>query len=172
VRELVDRSVRGDAEAFGGIYDLLCDDVYRYFYYQVGRSEDAEDLVSSTFLRAWRAIGAFRWRSRPFEAWLFTIARNQLMDFYRQRRAVIVELDEECLDARPGPEALALEKLDQLQTRDALSRLTAEQREVLVLRFYLDRETAEIARLMGKREGTVRGLQMRGLRALRRLLDD
>ena len=92
-RTLVDRSVRGDADAFGAIYDLFVDDIYRYFYSHLGSPHDAEDLVSRTFLRTWRAIGNFKWRGRPFEAWLFTLARNQLMDFYRERRAPTATFD-------------------------------------------------------------------------------
>jgi RNA polymerase sigma-70 factor (ECF subfamily) len=172
VRELVDRSVQGDAEAFGSLYDLLGDDIYRYFYYQLGCSEDAEDLVSRTFLRAWRAISGFKWRGKPFEAWLFTVARSQLMDFFRERRGLQIELDEAYVDGGPGPEAIVLAELEAVAAREALSRLTPEQREVVVLKFYLDRDTREIAAIMGKREGTIRGLQLRALRSLRRHLCD
>jgi RNA polymerase sigma-70 factor (ECF subfamily) len=171
VHELVDRSVEGDAEAFGGLYDLLCDDVYRYFYHQVGCSEDAEDLVSLTFLRAWQGIRAFKWRGHPFEAWLFTVARHQLIDFYRRRRNNTA-LDEDREDGGIGPEARAIASMEALTTRKAIGRLTGEQREVLVLKFYLSRSTQEIATIMGKREGTVRGLQLRALRALRKQLCD
>lgn len=171
MRELVDRSVRGDAEAFGSLYDQLCDDMYRYFYHQTGRRDDAEDLVSLTFLRAWQAISSFKWRGRPFEAWLFTVARNQLIDFYRRQRDS-APLDDASEDANPGPEAIALASLDAAATRTALDRLTREQREVLVLKFYLNRDNHEIATIMGKREGTIRGLQLRALRALRRQLCD
>ena len=172
MRELVDRSVQGDAEAFGGLYDLLCDSVYRYFYHHVGNEPDAEDLLSRTFLRAWRAVPSFRWRGKPFEAWLFTLARNQLIDFYRERRRVHEQLDESRPDTRLGPEGRAIAVAEATATRAALARLTQEQREVLVLKFYLDQDTREIAAIMGKREGTVRALQMRALQALRRHLVD
>lgn len=172
VRELVDRSIQGDTEAFGGLYDLFCDDLYRYFYHQTGRAEDAEDLVSRTFLRAWRAISGFQWRGRPFEAWLFTVARRQLIDFLRERRPATADLDDSYPDSRPDPETLALANAEAVAVRAALANLTPEQREVLVLKFYLHRETDEIAAIMGKRQGTVRGLQMRAVRALRRQLCD
>jgi RNA polymerase sigma-70 factor (ECF subfamily) len=172
VRELVDQSARGDAESFGALYDLFANDVYKYFYHHVGSPQDAEDLASRTFLRAWRAIHSFKWRGRPFEAWLFTLARNQLIDFYRERRGFTAPLDEARADHRPGPESLALAGAAARETRAALARLTPEQREVLVLKFYMDRDNREIAAIMGKREGTVRALQMRALQALRRHLAD
>jgi RNA polymerase sigma-70 factor (ECF subfamily) len=172
VRELVDRAVEGDSEAFGGLYDLFADDLYRYFYAHLSSYHDAEDLVSRTFMRAWRAIGRFQWRGKPFEAWLFTLARNQLIDFRRERRANLTTLDEGRPDSRPGPESLALAEASARETREALEKLTDEQRQVLVLKFFLDRDNREIAAIMGKREGTVRALQMRALQALRRHLRD
>jgi RNA polymerase sigma-70 factor (ECF subfamily) len=172
VRELVDRSVQRDAEAFGQLYDQFCDSLYRYFFHHLGNAADAEDLVSRTFLRAWRAIGSFRWRGKPFEAWLFTLARNQLQDFYRERKRAHDPLDEARADSNPGPESQAIAVAEATATRRALAKLTEEQRDVLVLRFYLDLDTKQIATIMGKREGTVRGLQMRALQALRRHLAD
>ncbi len=170
LRELVDRSVSGDADAFGALYDQLIDDVYRYFYHHVGSPHDAEDLASRTFMRAWRAMPSFKWRGRPFEAWLFTLARNQLVDFYRERRAQTAPLDDSRLDPSPGPESLALAGAEADATRKALEKLTEEQRQVVILKFYLERDNREIALIMGKREGTVRALQMRALQALRRHL--
>jgi RNA polymerase sigma-70 factor (ECF subfamily) len=167
---LVDRAVRGDSEAFAGLYDNFADDVVRYFYAHVGSYQDAEDLAARTFLRAWRAIGKFSWRGRPFEAWLFTLAKNQLIDFYRGQRRTTSPLDETRPDDSPGPESRALASDEAAATRRALAHLTEEQRQVLVLKFYMDRETAEIAKIMGKKEGTVRALQMRALQALRRQL--
>src|SRR5262249_11183327 len=109
---------------------------------------------------------------RPFEAWLFTVARNQMNDYHRGRRAVATPLAESLVDGRPGPEAVALANADASVTRDALLKLTDEQREGLVVKFYLNLDTAAIAQLMNKRQGTVRGLQLRALRALRRQLCD
>jgi len=128
--------------------------------------------VSRTFMRAWRAIGGFKWKGRPFEAWLFTLARNQLIDFHRERRRDLTVLDEARPDTRPGPEAEALAQVEARETREALKGLTDEQRQVLVLKFFLDRDNREIAAIMGKREGTVRALQMRALQALKRQLRD
>ena len=172
IRSLVDQAIQGDAEAFGGLYDFFIDDVYRYFYHHVGSPHDAEDLASRTFLRAWRGLSTFRWRGRPFEAWLFTLAKNQLVDFYRERRAPSAPLDESYPDRKLGPEGRALANAEAEATRAALAKLTEEQRQVLILKFYLDRENREIALIMGKREGTVRALQMRALQALRRHLSD
>jgi RNA polymerase sigma-70 factor, ECF subfamily len=172
IRDLVDLAVKGDAESFGRLYDLLINDVYRYFYYHTTSSHDAEDLAARTFVRAWRAISSFRWKGKPFESWLFTLARNQLMDFYRERRTPVAPLDERRPDPGPGPEGMAMALSDAEQTRAALQKLTEEQRQVLVLKFFMDRANREIAEIMGKKEGTIRALQMRALQAMRRRLAD
>ncbi len=179
VHELVDRSIEGDASAFSAIYDQFADLMFRYFRHHLSgnTTEDAQDLTSLTFLQAWRAIAKFRWRGKPFEAWLFTLAHNQLIDFYRDKRlergaAPLDEAIAVSVDQAAGPEAHALAVDQAAKTQAALDRLTFEQREVIVLKFFLDQETREIAAITGKREGTVRAMQMRALQALRRQLGD
>ncbi len=179
VHELVDLAIEGDASAFGAIYDQFADPVFRYFRHHLSgkTTEDAEDLTSRTFLQAWRAIGKFHWRGKPFEAWLFRLAHNQLIDFYRDKRVErgAAPLDEAIavsVDQAAGPEAQMLSSDQAARTQEALDQLTFEQREVIVLKFFLDQETREIAAITGKREGTVRAMQMRALQALRRQLGD
>lgn len=179
VHELVDLAIEGDAEAFGTLYDQFAEPVFRYFHHHLhgNAAQDAEDLVSRTFLQAWRSIAKFRWRGRPFEAWLFTVAHNQLIDFYRDKRieTSAAPLDEAIavsIDQAMGPEATALAGDQTAVTQAALDRLTFEQREIIVLKFFLDQETREIAAITGKREGTVRAMQMRALQALRRQLEN
>ena len=170
LRELVDLAVRGDTDAFGRLYDHFADAIYRYFYYHVGSASDAEDLLSRAFLRAWRSIHTFSWRGKPFEAWLFTLAHHQLVDFYRENKRSHEPIDESFAETQPGPESRAIAVAEATATRAALAKLTEEQRQVVVLKFYLDQDNKQIAAIMGKREGTVRALQMRALAALRRHL--
>ena len=170
---LVDRvlAVR-DPEAFGELYDRFVDRVYRYLYFRTGNRAEAEDLTEEVFLRAWQAIDHFRWQGRPFLAWLYRLAHNVLVDHVRRRRPT------SSLDARDGPTEPACHRsateLDRRLDADVLARavalLTPDQQQVIVLRFVDDFDTDEIARALDKREDTIRGLQMRALRSLRRLL--
>ena len=171
-RNLALRAGKGDAAAFGALYDRYVAAVYRYVYYRVRNDMDAEDLVSDVFMRALRAIPRYEPRV-AFLAWLYRIARNAVID--RSRRARTQISFEDAL-AHPGvdqivePDATILALSDKEAVRGALAKLTPLQQEVIVLRFVEGYSTLEIAKLVGKREGTVRGIQFRALEALRTLI--
>src|SRR5437773_11088983 len=166
------RAGKGDAAAFGALYDRHVGDVYRYVYYRVRNDADAEDLVSDVFMRALKAIPRYEPRV-AFLAWLYRIARNAVID--RARRSRIQISFEDAL-AHPNvdqiiePDATILALSDKEAVRGALAKLTPLQQEVIVLRFVEGYSTQEIATLVGKREGTVRGIQFRALEALRTLI--
>src|SRR5687767_7373922 len=80
VSALVELAQRGDAEAFGMLYERYVDTVYRYVYVRVGSQQVAEDLTSETFLRALRRMDSFSWQGRDIAAWFITIARNLITD--------------------------------------------------------------------------------------------
>ncbi len=172
--ELVDRAVAGrDAVAFGSLYDCHVDRVYRYLYYRVGNRPEAEDLTEQVFLKAWEAIHRFRWQGKPFLAWLYRLAHNVLVDHLRSRK-IAVSLDDDRRHIDPPSEAATRElgqRLDADLLARALSELTPDQQQVLVLKFLDGFDNEQVARVMDRREGTIRALQMRGLQSLRRILD-
>jgi len=166
------RASKGDPTAFGTLYDRHVSAVYRYVYYRVRDDADAEDLTSDVFMKALRAIPRYEPR-QAFLAWLYRIARNAVIDHVRRGgRQVSFEdalLHPEVHNAvDPDIEVLAGSDKDTLRT--ALGQLTPLQQEVIVLRFLEGYSTDEIAKLIGKREGTVRGIQFRALGALRQLI--
>jgi RNA polymerase sigma-70 factor, ECF subfamily len=171
-RNLALRAGKGDAAAFGALYDRYVAAVYRYVYYRVRNDMDAEDLVSDVFMRALRAIPRYEPRV-AFLAWLYRIARNAVIDRARRSRT---QISFEDALAHPGvdqivePDATILALSDKEAVRAALAKLTPLQQEVIVLRFVEGYSTLEIAGLVGKREGTVRGIQFRALEALRTLI--
>ena len=171
-RNLALRAGKGDAAAFGALYDRYVGAVYRYVFYRVRNDADAEDLVSDVFMRALRAIPRYEPRV-AFLAWLYRIARNAVIDRARRSR---VQISFEDALAHPGvdqvvePDASILALSDKVAVRGALAKLTPLQQEVIVLRFVEGYSTLEIANLVGKREGTVRGIQFRALEALRALI--
>jgi RNA polymerase sigma-70 factor, ECF subfamily len=171
-RNLALRAGKGDAAAFGALYDRYAEAVYRYVFYRVRNDADAEDLVSDVFMRALRAIPRYEPRV-AFLAWLYRIARNAVIDRARRSRT---QISFEDALAHPGadhivePDATILALSDKEAVRGALAKLTPLQQEVIVLRFVEGYSTLEIANLVGKREGTVRGIQFRALEALRALI--
>lgn len=172
---LVELAKKGDAEAFGQLYDSYVSTIYRYIYYRVGGHALAEDLTSETFLRALRSLTSFRWQGRDFGAWLVTIARNLVADHFKSGRFRLEVATGEILDydsASDGPEDDVLAMLTNEALVAALKQLGTDQQECLVLRFLNGLSVTETARVLGKSDGAVKQLQLRAIRNLAKLLPD
>ncbi len=169
--ELAARAALGDRAAFERIYNLLVDDLYSYIRGQTRNETVAEDLVANVFLKAWRSAKGYRPSSHTFRRWIFTIARNEVRDYWRasQRTLPMVEFD--ISDERqPEPESDPVEVRRLVQ--QALATLTEEQRQVVVLRYFSNKSHEDIATILGKREGAVRAQLMRALRQMRKVMGD
>ena len=166
VRGLVERAAGGDAEAFGEIYSMFMDRIYRYVFYQVKNRTTAEDLTEEVFVKAWRGIAKYRYRERPFSAWLYRIAHNHVVDYFRTDHQA-KSLDEVKLtdDSEPASE---IEKKQLKKTvMNAMSNLSEQQKQILVLKFIEELDNQEIEQITGKSQGAIRVMQMRALAALR-----
>jgi RNA polymerase sigma-70 factor, ECF subfamily len=170
---LVDLARKGDAEAFGQLYDHYVESIHRYLYFRLSSVSLADDLTSETFFRALRGIRSFRWQGKDFGAWLTTIARNLVNDHYKSSRArlevVADELPEQVEDAA-GPEEGALAALTSEVLVTALRRIAPEQQDCLVMRFCQGLSIAETATVMGRSEGAIKQLQLRAVRNLAKYL--
>ncbi len=162
----------GDREAFARLYDTHVERIFRFVRYRTSGTGEAEDVTSEVFVRALSAMPRYDPRG-PFGAWLFQIARNVVIDRARSRKVrTEIAMDEAVAHPDAGhvvdpDEALvADERLRRL--RDALSRLTAEQQDVVILRVVEGLSAEETGLVMGKRPDTVRAMQRRALHALRR----
>lgn len=161
-----------DRQAFLALYDRYVRRLELYVAARTGSSE-VEDLVSVTFLRALSSIGTYRPERGLFAAWLFRIARNVVADHYRGRTGeASVEVPERVMDERPGPEGMAVAREERERIGAALTRLTAEQCDALALRYAADLSFAAVAKALGKSEPAAKMLVQRGLRALRRQLEE
>jgi len=141
-------------------------------FFRVGDRGTSEDLTSQIFLKAWEKLEGYELRGLPFGAWLFRIARNTLIDYYRaQRETMSLEAsDVEQVVADHSVAGEVEKKIEADSLLSQLSQLTEDQRQVLILRFMDGLTTEEIAQRLGKREGAIRALQMRGLQALAMLI--
>src|SRR5258708_28516149 len=166
------RASKGESAAFGLLYDKHVAAIYRYVYYRVRDDAEAEDLTSDVFMRALKAMPRYEPR-QAFLAWLYRIARNAVIDRARRgNRQVSFEdaLEHPGVDQIVEPDAEVLAHSDSVTLRGALAKLTPLQQEVVVLRYLEGYSTQEVARIVGKREGTVRGIQFRAIGALRQLI--
>jgi RNA polymerase sigma-70 factor (ECF subfamily) len=128
-------------------------------------SYDAEDITQNVFVRLPRAIQKYEPREVPFTAWILRVARNAALDHLRARRQIPFE---EVRTDDAGSEEIGFERAQCL--RAALMHLSSDQREVLVLRHLVGLSPGEIAKRLGKTEGSIHGLHHRGRVALQDLL--
>ena len=169
---LVDRAIDGDADAFGRLYDMHVDRVYRHIYYRVGNVTDAEDLTQAVFIRAWQAIHRYKRTSSRFLAWLIKISHNIVIDFYRSNKTkVFLDFDVANIKSDSSPELLAETHFDQLELRRAILELPGNQQQVILMRFIEGFSYSEIAASIGKSEGTVRVILHRALLRMRKILE-
>jgi len=168
---LVLRARERDAEAFGKLYELYYDRVYRYVAFKVRDLTEAEDIVEQVFLKAWEAIGSYDLRGLPFAAWLFKIARNATIDQLRQKvRRPVSPLPDGFSLPVPDPVEAFESKLSRSELIEAMQQLTEVQRQAIALRFGGELSIVETAKVMGKSEGAIKALQHSGIAALRRIL--
>lgn len=172
---LVELARGGDSEAFGMLYDHYNASVYRFIYYRVGSVALAEDLTSETFFRALRSMSSFKWQGKDFGAWLMTIARNLTADHYKAGRTRLEFATEDMGahdSATDGPEHTVLASLTNEALLQALGELPTEQQECLIMRFLQGLSIAETAKVLGRSDGAVKQLQLRGVRNLAKLLPE
>jgi RNA polymerase sigma-70 factor, ECF subfamily len=168
-----------DKPALGLIYQRYVPLIYRYVAARVRDTHAAEDLTSEVFVSAVTNIAGLRAADElTFAAWLLRIARNVVFAHYRKARAQPPVGSVDHLPDEPAATAEAGDPLGVITAREnwsevvaALHQLTEDQRNVLLYRTVLGYTTDEVARLLGKRTGTIRALQFRALASLARLLE-
>jgi len=170
IEKLVIQAIEGKTDAFGELYLIFVEKIYRYIFHHVNSKAAAEDITGEVFLKAWRAIGSCRGKEKAFSSWLYRIAHNQMVDEIRKRQrrpALELENAETVSDLKSNVE----EYSEQQELLKFIDHLPSNHRRVIILKFIEGMETKEIARIMGKSEGATRALQMRALSALRKELD-
>lgn len=161
-----------DKEAFIKAYDLYLDSIYRFIFFKVGNKEEAEDLTSAVFLKAWDYIQTNKLKEfKTLKALLYKIARNTVIDHYRknnQKQEIGLD-DIDVADERINlSKALDL-KNDYQLIEKKLSELKDEYREVIIFRYINELSISEIAKILDKSQGNVRVLIFRAMNALKNI---
>lgn len=171
---IIKQAQKGDSHSFGVLYDHYVAQIYRFVYVKVSHKHEAEDLTHEIFLKAWQHINSFNDKGHPFSSWLYQIARNRIIDYYRTKKETIdIELIRENDHKEDNDFDILLDtKNDLARIKERLSQLTEDQQNVIIFRYIEDLSPAEIAHIMRKSESAVRVIQHRAIHILKEQLEN
>ena len=168
-------AARGNQDAAAVLFDHYYPRLYRFAFARLSDPQGAEDVASETFAKVLRDLDRFRWRGSGFEAWIFRIAKNLIVDRYRRGDKEVLgnEVVDAVLPVVPeGPESRALEDEQRREVAALVERLPEEQREVVLLRFAGELDTHEVAAVTNRNANAVRQLQFRAITNLRKWMSE
>jgi RNA polymerase sigma-70 factor (ECF subfamily) len=175
-RSLLERARAFDLDALTEIYDLFSPSIYRYAARLIDDAALAEDCVTETFSRLLHTLKSNNGPTDFLKAYLFRIAHNWITDQYRRSTNAVSldemneEMEHEIASNEDMPIQFVAAQIDAAQVRLALMRLTPDQRQVIVLKFYEAFTNEEVAAALNKPISAVKSLQHRALDSLRRQL--
>jgi RNA polymerase sigma-70 factor (ECF subfamily) len=165
---------KGDRAAFTELMERHLNGVYTYALRLVG-TEEADDIVQETFVKAWKALSQYNPATSKFKTWLTRIARNTAIDHLRKKKHISFSefekeganlLAETVPDEHPSAEELIAEADDSAAVADALAALSPVHRDILLL-YYTNRLTfEELGEMLGESPNTVKSRHRRALKAL------
>jgi len=169
---LVRKAIAGDKEAFGELYGIFLDRIYRFTYYLMRDEFAAEDATQNTFLKAWNNLQNFSPDKGTFQSYLFTIARNLVIDSQRKKKEYSLE-EGYGSDVQTGenPEERIWQDEAKKKVHEAMDGLDGDERELVILRFFEEMHFDEISEVVGKEPGTIRVRIHRIMQKLRTKLE-
>ncbi len=180
--ELVRKAKAGDGKAYDALMEMYRDVVFSIVYRMVHNKQEAEDLTQETFIKAYNSINSFN-EEYAFSTWLFKIATNHCIDFFRKRKLVTYSMDQpiqykdeeikqEYPDYEPtiDTEMVASEK--SIIIRQAINKLPEKYRVAIILRHHEEKSYEEIAAILDLPLGTVKARIFRAREMLKKLLKD
>lgn len=161
----------GQSYAMQQLYERYAQPIYRFCYKRLGDIEAAQDAMHDVFVQVWRTITTIEYRGEAaFMAWLYTIANNMVINVFRKRKKVQhVALEE--AESRIASSDPARAVIDHVALQEAIAQLTADQQQVIALKFFGGLSNAEIGDVLGRNEGAVKALQHRALTRLSKILE-
>lgn len=168
--ELIKSCQNGQSEAFSQIYNEYFGKIYKFIYYKVSHRETAEDITSLTFHKALQNLKKFNPDQGLFSAWLYKIARNSVIDYYRSKKEIqdintAYELhhEENYEESMTKNEQLA-------KIKEKLSLLSEDQREIIIMRVWNEMSYKEISQSLGKSEANCKMIFSRSIKQLKHSL--
>ena len=159
-----------DADAYGQLYDFYVDRIFRFILFKVASQEIAEDLTSEVFLKTWEYINKTNKKIENFNALIYRVARNTVIDHYRTGRREVTLSDEDYMQRIKDKRDIEHEtnvKIEMRNIETHLSKLKDDYREVLILKHVEEFSISEIADITRKSKGNIRVLIHRATKALK-----
>lgn len=181
INQLVVDSQKGSKESFVKIYENFYVKIFRYIYVKCSNVQESENLTQEVFIKAFKSISSFKFREHgtsgpSFSSWIFTIARNQIIDYYRKNssktESYIDNIQEEYWSVSENLEDELDNKLQFNKIIKNMQKLTSLQKEVINLRFAAQMSLSETAKILNKNENSIKSLQHSAIKKLRDILND
>ncbi len=168
--DALSRAQQGDHEAFSELYNLYFDKIYSFIYFRVSHKEVAEDLAEDVFLKAFQRIDKLK-EAGAFQGWLYQIAKNTIIDYYRRKKTVVPleQIENTVQYESTVVDVMELEAQQRIFV-ELLKELAPEQQMVIKMKFFEQLENSTIASLLKKSEGAIRVIQHRALARMKDLL--
>lgn len=169
--DILKKAREGSDAALTSLYNHYFERVYRFTYYRVSHKETAEDITEEVFVKVFDKLKGLE-QLAAFEGWLFQIARNKVIDYYRSKKqTVALEEVENTLEYETNIVDIVNLKTEQMVFIKLLKELNPEQQQVIKLKFLEDIDNEIIAKMMDKTEGAIRVIQHRAIARLKELID-
>jgi RNA polymerase sigma-70 factor (ECF subfamily) len=159
---------------FDELYQKYHQDVFQFLFYMVRNKEQAEDLVQEVYIRVFKSYNRFEGKSSQ-KTWLFSIARNVAIDFFRKQKGwkerILEKFDwstNQVKDQNPIPDEIAIQREEIRHVYQCLEYCTVDQRAVIILRFFHDLSIIETAEALSWTESKVKTTQHRSLKLLKK----
>ena len=171
---LVEKAQVGDSVSLAGLYEHFYGMIFRYVSFKTGDTAESEDITEEVFLRMLESISKYKFKGPPFSSWLFRIAHNLVVDYFRKKSRQKTSPLEDAIGVISASSYdidrhMDL-KLSLKEVNAAMGELTKLQREVISLRFAAGLSVGETAQAMGKKENAVKALQHAAIKKLRSVL--
>lgn len=154
--EIIKSIKNGNLNDFGLLYDAYLPKIYRYVFFKTRQKETAEDITSDVFMKALSKIETFDSNKASFSVWIYRIARNSVIDYYRAKKETTDIEDAWDLASDEDVQKSVQANLSLKQIEEYIQKLKPEQRDLVILRVWQDLSYKEISEIMGKDEGSLR----------------
>lgn len=167
--QLITKAKEGDKDAFGQIYNLFYTRIFRYCKFNL--EQEAQDICQETFLRAWRSLSSFsEKKGGSLQAYLFRIARNLIIDLKRKKKDVPLKNYQD-IELQSDLDEQLDKKQENQKVRQAISRLSGIEQQIVILRYFEDLSSSEVAKVVGMHNGALRVRSHRILKKLKDLIE-